>query len=231
MRVQIDCLVAGELAEEQRRQLFDWCDQDPIRWRQCALAFLEAQTWQQGVHAWTENAKSLDPSKSCTSSAETQTSKDTGKLPKGLQSQHAARWTRSLVMAASLMLAFCAGTYVKFNSTVSQHTNQQPSLPEFNAPTDQAHRNELVYVSVPVHTNLNPSVPSLLQIPMPVRDATVATPPTEKDMPEHVRKQWERQGYEVAKTERFLTAKLPDGRDVVVPVSGLAVKYVGKNVY
>ena len=44
---QLDRLVDGELAPEEARQLIRALEQTPGGWKQCALAFLEAQAWQQ----------------------------------------------------------------------------------------------------------------------------------------------------------------------------------------
>ena len=41
----LDRLVDGELAETERRKLLLSLDHQPSGWRQCALAFLEAQSW------------------------------------------------------------------------------------------------------------------------------------------------------------------------------------------
>src|SRR3954468_9995588 len=42
----IDRLVDGELRDEERRELLLRLDAEPGGWRQCALAFLEAQSWR-----------------------------------------------------------------------------------------------------------------------------------------------------------------------------------------
>src|SRR6266404_1082429 len=42
-----DRLVDGELADGERREMLAALDRLPDGWRQCALAFLEAQTWGQ----------------------------------------------------------------------------------------------------------------------------------------------------------------------------------------
>ncbi len=42
-----DRLVDGELPEPERREVLLTLDRQPDGWRQCALAFLEAQTWGQ----------------------------------------------------------------------------------------------------------------------------------------------------------------------------------------
>ena len=44
--VLFDRLVDGELSAAERRTLLASLDGRPSGWRRCALAFLEAQTWQ-----------------------------------------------------------------------------------------------------------------------------------------------------------------------------------------
>ena len=48
---RFDLLVDGELPEPQRRRLLSELDHVPGGWRRCALAFLEAQSWKQGMQA------------------------------------------------------------------------------------------------------------------------------------------------------------------------------------
>jgi hypothetical protein len=45
----LDRLVDGELADKERRELLTRLDAEPDGWRRCALAFLEAQTWQSSL--------------------------------------------------------------------------------------------------------------------------------------------------------------------------------------
>lgn len=45
----IDRLVDGELSAEQRRELLASLDAEPAAWRECAVAFLEAQTWRASL--------------------------------------------------------------------------------------------------------------------------------------------------------------------------------------
>lgn len=44
---QIDRLVDGELSDDDQRELLQAVDNDPARWRDVALAFLEAQVWSR----------------------------------------------------------------------------------------------------------------------------------------------------------------------------------------
>jgi len=48
---QIDRLVEDELDKQQRNQLIVLLEQEPSGWRQCALAFLEAQSWRRSLRA------------------------------------------------------------------------------------------------------------------------------------------------------------------------------------
>ena len=45
----LDRLVDGELPDTQRRELLTSLEQQPDGWRQCALAFLEAQSWGEAL--------------------------------------------------------------------------------------------------------------------------------------------------------------------------------------
>lgn len=42
----IDRLVDGELTEQEQRELLTACEADPERWKDMALAYVEAQTWR-----------------------------------------------------------------------------------------------------------------------------------------------------------------------------------------
>jgi hypothetical protein len=44
-----DLLVDGELSEADRRELLSSLDESPDGWRRCALAFLEAQSWNSAL--------------------------------------------------------------------------------------------------------------------------------------------------------------------------------------
>lgn len=224
MSGQIDRLVTGELSEQQRRAVFEWCDADPIRWRQCALAFLEAQTWQQGLAGWTAAGNSDG-----VAIPETQLNPQVASLPR----------TNWKVLVASIVVAFLFGSLLRVPQFVSQSAPQPTTTAKQEIPVEAENSTPDIqgiangsqnYVTVPVRTSLSPNVVSSLRIPVDSGEkpnrATV-----QPEVPEYVKRKWEKRGFQVAATERFLSARLPDGRDVVVPVSGVEVKYVGKPVY
>ena len=48
---RFDLLADGELPEPERRRLLSELDHVPGGWRRCALAFLEAQSWKEGMQS------------------------------------------------------------------------------------------------------------------------------------------------------------------------------------
>ena len=92
----IDRLVDGELNEVERRNLLQRLDTEPLEWRRCALAFMEAQTWRAAMMSVAAPAidafQPFQPPKSIT--------------PKRHIGRAAARFA---TLAASLLLAFWLG--------------------------------------------------------------------------------------------------------------------------
>src|SRR5438093_6448897 len=54
----IDRLAAGDLDAPARRELFAWLDAEPLRWRRCALALLEARDLEQALDDWIDESRS-----------------------------------------------------------------------------------------------------------------------------------------------------------------------------
>src|ERR1043165_9690073 len=52
----LDLLVCGDLGEAARQRVLEWLEEDPVRWRLCGLAFLEAQTWSEALGQWPPQA-------------------------------------------------------------------------------------------------------------------------------------------------------------------------------
>jgi hypothetical protein len=87
---EIDRLVAGDLCETERDDLLLWLEKDPRRWRSCALAFLEAQLWQE---AFTDVAKPVP------------------KLPVLPPARQTRIRLRMLAAAAAVLVAFGLGIF------------------------------------------------------------------------------------------------------------------------
>jgi len=57
----LDLLVDGQLDEAQRRALLSSLEERPDGWRRCALAFLEAQCWQEALGSGATAARQAAP--------------------------------------------------------------------------------------------------------------------------------------------------------------------------
>jgi len=223
-QAQIDRLVAGELPEAERRNLLVWLDEDVRRWRLCAMAFLEAQSWEAAAAGLAPaatakgNQSLMQNTSACTRVAN--------------RRQSWAIW-QALAIAASLAVAFAVGLR---SASVWQHA-QPAMLPGAGQPAEASGERALgnllpdskatpnvkqpLMATVAVRTNLDPGVTAQLQLPVSPLDEgeTHATSISEYD-----RKQWERQGFELIEERRYLPARLPDGRQVVLPVNKVHVK-------
>ena len=98
--ILFDRLVDGELSDAERRTLLESLDAQPSGWQRCALAFLEAQSWREGlgqiVHDRDVTPRSIGAKLSAPAVAARRTNSKSA----------AGRW---LAIAAGLLLAFTLG--------------------------------------------------------------------------------------------------------------------------
>src|SRR5260370_29754437 len=130
----LDRLVCGELDELPRGRLLEWLDEDPLRWRACGLAFLEAQTWSQALGQWPlrelGSGVPLDQARSETSRRPISCDGATGKtqsVPVELAPSRQRRMAiRRTVIAAAVVVAFGMGLTLRDVVTPSIPTREQP---------------------------------------------------------------------------------------------------------
>lgn len=202
LQAQLDRLVAGDLPENDRRSLLAWLDEDVSRWRACALAFLEAQSWEaaigDGLLAGTEkNATAAIP------------------VQKPQSPRGRVAWWQALSLAAAAVLLLVAGHFsARLWSPAAPSIVKEPpaAAPDSSGP---------LLASVPVRTNLSPNLPAQLQIAVAPSSAAALPGPTISD---YERKQWAKRGFELQEERRYLPAKLPDGTTVLVPVDKVQLK-------
>jgi hypothetical protein len=121
-----DRLVDGELAETERRDVLQTLERQPDGWRQCALAFLEAQTWGQTLVAYVRKPNetaAADASKSFGAAATTAAMMSEGFDGDGnvpaepdaaqLDAAHHGRWRSLLAVAGSFLVTFSLGMYAQ----------------------------------------------------------------------------------------------------------------------
>ena len=224
---QIDRLVSGDLPEPDRRSLLAWLDEEPTRWRGCALAFLEAQVWEQATTR--EGEAPVEPCVgTVTQGSECRVQESGG----WIQPARATSWSSTanwLALAGALLVAFAAGTLA------GQRWFAGPWLKESSPPVETitaeqvpaAPRTRPLLATVSVRTNLDPRLTAQVQLPVEPAAEPLAGA---SSISEYDRKQWERRGYDVVEETRYLPAKMPDGRTVMVPVNRVHLKLKGTPV-
>ena len=219
----LDRLACGELDETARKSLFTWLDAEPLRWRTCALAFLEAQAWNEslGVDAVAKERETSGPM--------LRRGQETRAEQKTRSELSAFRWAPLASLAAVLLVAFALGALSRgwwAPQADAIVENRQPPASEHAANKEPAGP---LMATVSLPPELGSEIPATLQIP--VRSARnggpqAASPP----ISDFVQHKWERLGYQLTKERRYLPAQLPDGKKVVVPVDQVKANYVGPKV-
>jgi hypothetical protein len=234
----IDRLVCDELDEPARARLLGWLDEEPRRWRSCALAFLESQTWTRSL-APCEPALATDPvvTRAC------------APLSRDEQATAKRRWrnagrTRATLRRAAataavglcLLAAFALGASLRemVSPAPMSHAPDHPAAdntgaePTRDSPEIKIDRDAApVLASVSMRPDSGSGPRTTVHIPVaPLADAAAAPGLETPEIPEYVRKQWERRGYQLDTERRYLFATLPSGKTVVVPIEQLYVKQV-----
>ena len=221
LAAQIDRLVSGDLAGAERRSLLAWLDEEPERWRACSLAFLEAQTWQQAAGTSGFSDSREEEGARGRAGSRSLNARDQSSPPPLAHSCVASRRLRWLAVAALVLVAFALGLASGHAWPTAALTDGQFAGP--TAPSEPSSGGPLL-ASVSLPTNLDPRLKAELTLPLA---ADGQAPRFESSIPAYVRQQWERRGFELTEEVRYLPAKLPDGRQVMVPITKVHVKYKG----
>ena len=205
----LDRLVCGELDEASRSGLLAWLDAEPLRWRACGVAFLEAQTWNESL--------------STVAVEEHQVRIESVEIRKDRQSRN--RVSAWAILAPSLLVAFVLGTVARgwISPTREASVAEKGQLP--SAPGGP------LMASVSLQPKLGSPMGATIQIPvLPVQQSGGAEGEKVRPLSEYERQKWERRGYVLTKERRFLPAQLPNGKKVAVPVEQVKASYVGSKV-
>jgi hypothetical protein len=217
----IDRLVCGELDEPGRRELLAWLEAEPARWRICGLVFLEAQEWGLAMKGWVSATAAMP----CPTPGFA-----TRDVAAGLRRAR----VRQLLTTAALAVAFVAGIGARdlaarkapesipamAGKTQSGQTPAPVERPDVGKPA--VREPLLAEVEMQVVGGLGQAAPVRIPVvPASLSSGASAGRPTE--IPEYVRQQWERRGYDVSVERRYMFAKLPDGQKVAVPVEQVRV--------
>ena len=209
----LDRLVAGELADNNRRALLLKLEATPDGWRRCALAFLEDQAWRTALG----QPPVLEA------------------MPIRAKSIRRHRWPLVVgpyALAAGLiglfaLTLFRPGVREVERPTPVELVDQKPAATKTPAEPDLEPGQPVGWVGL-VQPDDGESPPR----PVPILAATEATeqwlqaqPAT---IPDYVRAIWERQGFRVEESHRLVELGLQDGRPVGIPVDEVSFNYVGR---
>jgi hypothetical protein len=209
MQAQLDRLASGELPDNDRRSLLAWLDEDASRWRACAVAFLEAQSWEAAAASWPEPA---GKPAAVRRSAPTFPASQAAPRGRGV-------WRQVLGLAAAGILLFAAGHLS--GRIASPPADVKPGVAHDSAP--QADQSPLL-ASAKVRTRLDPHIAAHLQIPV---TRVAAEGPPARAVSDYERKQWEKRGFELHEELRYLPARLPNGSEILVPINKIHVRLKG----
>lgn len=215
MQSLIDALVCGELDDGDRRQLLAWLDSDAARWRACGLAFLEAQMWEEALNA-----------EGPAFGVQRLEGYQRREAARAMRPAGGGRWLTPLAVVAASIAAFACGLVCHEFWRPRRESSPPIARPELPPRPAQQSSGPLV-ASVPVKGG---PLGEIATLHFPVRTVDSRNVPAASAVPEHVRKLWERRGYELVEERRYLPARLPDGRSVMVPVNEVKMKFVGRPV-
>ena len=205
---RFDLLADGELSEAERRALLGGLDDEPGGWRRCALALLESQEWKRQLGAIVRQSDSHSADK-----------RPPGRARRGPGGKTLA------AMAVSFLVALLLGLVIR---DLSHRSGPDGSPPVQVAGTDRDAEDR--------DRRPPPDEP-----PMQVAaDAdSISVPVGRVDdldewleglpaaLPADVQRALERSGYRVYQTRELVPMGVEDGRQLVVPVDKVNIRYVG----
>jgi len=231
---QLDRLVDGELDETARRALLGTLETEPDGWRRCALAFLEAQTWRQALGG-------VVPAPAPTAEI----------IPAAAAAAKASRWHTAnlwagrLAIAASLLVAVVLGAMVG-------PTFRRAGAPSAIAPpvvAQDTQRGAAGQAPLPIAAAGGPSNPwQLVTLSTPADaqqpSAAVRLPAVQRDrvdeqllrnmpgpVPRDVLQLLRKSGHQVDQVRDVVPVRLRDGRQLLVPVDQIDLRYLGDRAF
>jgi hypothetical protein len=237
---QLERLVDGEMSEADRRALLVRLDDEPGGWRQCALAFLEAQCFREA----------LAPLGRSEGRAEVEAAESGVKVSAGAGAW-AGAWRRSprvravvqaLAMAASFMVALGLGWWWHGEGPTPTQVAQS-GIPGNGASTDAAKRDQFPAAALAGSPAADGSPWRMVTLSVPGGEPgqrqAIRVPAMERNtidgawlnglpgLPPDVLQALKRTGHQVQQSRQLMPVQLEDGRRLVVPVDQFEVRYVG----
>jgi len=242
--LDFDLLADGELSEGRRRELLGRLDDHPEDWRRCALAFLEAQDWKREMpRALVE--ENFSAAEAPVVSAPIAV--DAVALPAVVARRPPLGWPGTvLAMAASFLLALGMGIVWRggwHGGEVAEQPVQRPGaeLAQTPRPGDPAPT-----VPEPAALQFGPDAPQYGKVMLTVlgadgQERLVEVPILTADrydpellsgqpaaLSQDLVRQLQRAGHEVNQYRELVPVSLEDGRQLVLPVDQVEVRFVNQ---
>lgn len=221
----LDLLACGELDVPTRKSLFVWLDAEPFRWRMCALACLEAQTWNEALGDAAESKETFGQAFGRGRETLAELSEKTRAELRVSQRAQRSRVSTLAAVAALFLIAFSLGALSRGWLGPSREV-----VVENPGNSGQLEPSGPLMATVALRQERGSNIPATLQIPVMAVKKSAAEMPASSSISEYDRQKWERRGYQLIKERRFLPAELPGGKKVVVPVEQIKASYVGSKV-
>jgi hypothetical protein len=223
--IRFDRLVDGELSASERRRLLASLDEEPGGWRRCALAFLEAQSWSEGLGEFVREPVA--------SQAAEEKIGVTQVAPAQVERRREIVW---LAVAAGLLAAFTLGLTWRGGAPIAGNA-PAPSgemiadviPPPASQSRDAAHAPDALTLWVRDEAGKA----------RPVRVPLVDAPTLDQQLglqfqtglPADVRSQLQDRGFDVHSKRRYAPLWLENGRPMIVPVEDTRIVPVSQSVY
>jgi hypothetical protein len=220
----IDRLIGGDLTKAESRQLVARLDADPAGWKQCALAYMEAQSWRGAFESM------LD--------------RETEAAPHSVKATRTLRASGSLMAtAAAVVVAFAAGIGAmaawQARSTdrtpthdIARDTNPPAGSPQQSTVKRQADAkdDDPLLLGV-VNITSNGEMESAFPLVATKDKDLVSIELTSNQLSDYNRQLWERRGYRIEQYRKLVNVALADGSRFRFPVDWVQYRYVGERVY
>ena len=221
----IDKLVDDELSPTERRELLSLVEADSTAWRKIALAFLEAQTWTSEASRFAVGPAAI-PLKELVSPPT--------RVP-------IRRRGGALRIAAAILCAFGLGLVCRGGTRQIMIKPELVDRPATDLavvdPVDESAASDTLEPAPQTVLRLEYSTSESGELTVgeiPLVSADQVDPRWMDEQPpavsDYVRRQWESRGYQVEERRRLVSVELQDGRQAVVPVGDIRVKYVGQRI-
>ena len=209
---RIDRLVANELDHDDRRALLLQLDAAPENWRLCALAFLEDQAWRTALGRSRPQVAPIVQPPTPTSTRHRGRSSTTSRFP----------------LAASLFIAVAAGGFLAGIGVVERSSLLAGIMARLNPPAASTQRSAEAKPTPGVsHSDDRSRTDRLALDEFATTDDRWAGERL-ATIPDYVKAQWERRGFQFEANRRLLGFDLQDGRRVAVPVDAVELDFVGR---